>query len=131
MPSGIMGTVDFVDDMGQLQMTWDNGRTLALVPGEDRFTVISQPKHEPCMEETSELSKKQHPIENENRNEQRRHNIRFPVGLSWMASLQEDLFIENRIAEMSPKEKLLLEAAMQMAPVKIAALHCYDFLLDN
>ncbi|WP_088225793.1 DUF4314 domain-containing protein [Desulfosporosinus sp. FKB] len=44
MPSGLTGTVDFVDDIGQLQMTWDNGRTLALVPGEDSFSAISQPK---------------------------------------------------------------------------------------
>lgn len=42
MPPGLMGTVDFVDDIGQLQMTWDNGRTLALVPGEDSFSVVSQ-----------------------------------------------------------------------------------------
>lgn len=136
MPSGMMGTVDFVDDIGQLQMTWDNGRTLALVPGEDTFTVISQPKHESYIEETSELSEKQHPIENEGQHtqEQHRQNICFPVGLSWTASPQEDLFIENRITEMSPKEILLLEAAMQMAPVKTAAdfinlsfqLYCYE-----
>ncbi|NLO40921.1 MAG: DUF4314 domain-containing protein [Ruminiclostridium sp.] len=44
MPSGLKGTVDFVDDAGQLQMTWDNGRSLALVPGEDSFAVVSQPE---------------------------------------------------------------------------------------
>lgn len=44
MPSGLQGTVDCVDDMGQLQMKWDNGRSLALVPGEDHFTVISRPE---------------------------------------------------------------------------------------
>ncbi|HVJ50066.1 DUF4314 domain-containing protein [Desulfitobacterium sp.] len=44
MPSGLMGTVDFVDDAGQLQMVWDNGRSLALVPGEDSFATISQPE---------------------------------------------------------------------------------------
>ena len=44
MPPGLMGTVDFVDDIGQLQMTWDNGRTLALVPGEDSFSAVSQPE---------------------------------------------------------------------------------------
>lgn len=38
MPSGMMGTVDFVDDFGQLQMKLDNGRCLALVLGEDSFT---------------------------------------------------------------------------------------------
>lgn len=46
MPSGLMGAVDFVDDIGQLQMKWDNGRSLALVPGEDSFTVVSQPEPE-------------------------------------------------------------------------------------
>lgn len=43
VPSGTEETVDFVDDAGQLQMQWDNGRTLALIPGEDRFSVIPQP----------------------------------------------------------------------------------------
>lgn len=42
MSSGLMGTVDFVDDIGQIQMTWDNGRSLALVPGEDSFTTVTQ-----------------------------------------------------------------------------------------
>ena len=37
---GTEGEVDFVDDAGQLHMKWDNGRTLALVPGEDSFSVL-------------------------------------------------------------------------------------------
>lgn len=45
MPSGLMGTVDFVDDIGQLQMKWDNGRSLALVPDVDNFATISKPEH--------------------------------------------------------------------------------------
>ncbi len=44
MPSGLMGTVNFVDGIGQLQMKWDNGRSLALVPGVDRFNTVSQPE---------------------------------------------------------------------------------------
>ena len=32
---GTEGEVDFVDDEGQLHMKWDNGRSLALIPGED------------------------------------------------------------------------------------------------
>ena len=38
---GTEGEVDFVDDAGQLYMKWDNGRGLALIPGEDSFTVIT------------------------------------------------------------------------------------------
>ena len=37
---GTQGTVDFVDDMGQIHMKWDNGRTLALIPSEDVFKKI-------------------------------------------------------------------------------------------
>ena len=40
VPSGTEGVVELVDDAGQLHMKWDNGRTLAIVPGEDSFTVL-------------------------------------------------------------------------------------------
>ena len=42
VPDGTEGTVNRVDDIGQIHMNWDNGRTLALVPGEDSFSVIRQ-----------------------------------------------------------------------------------------
>lgn len=38
---GTEGVVDCVDDIGQIHMKWDNGRTLALIPGEDSFTKIA------------------------------------------------------------------------------------------
>ena len=37
---GTEGEVDFVDDIGTIHMKWDNGRSLALIPGEDSFTVL-------------------------------------------------------------------------------------------
>lgn len=37
---GTEGIVDLVDDAGSIHMKWDNGRTLAIVPGEDSFTVL-------------------------------------------------------------------------------------------
>ena len=33
MPPGLKGIVKSVDDAGQLHMIWENGRSLALVPG--------------------------------------------------------------------------------------------------
>lgn len=40
VPPGTEGVVDFVDDACQIQMLWNNGRTLALIPGVDSFSVI-------------------------------------------------------------------------------------------
>jgi hypothetical protein len=44
VPSGTKGTVKFVDDMGQIHMKWDNGRTLALIPEVDEFKIIEEVK---------------------------------------------------------------------------------------
>lgn len=43
VPSGTKGTLDFIDDACQMHMKWDNGSTLALIPDEDRFSVILPP----------------------------------------------------------------------------------------
>lgn len=37
---GTMGTCEMVDGIGQLMMKWDDGRTLSLIPGVDRFKVL-------------------------------------------------------------------------------------------
>ena len=43
-PPGTMGTVVYVDDMGQLGVEWDNGSALSLIPGEDSFSKVYAPE---------------------------------------------------------------------------------------
>ena len=52
---GMRGTVDFIDDAGQIFMKWDNGRRLALVPNEDKFRILT--KEEIKQEESPEVLK--------------------------------------------------------------------------
>lgn len=45
IPAGMRGSVDMVDDIGDIHMNWDNGRSLALIPGVDDFKTIT-PEYE-------------------------------------------------------------------------------------
>ncbi len=40
VPIGTLGTVDYVDDAGQIGVSWDNGSTLSLIYGVDKFEVV-------------------------------------------------------------------------------------------
>ena len=40
VPETAIGTVDFVDDAGQIHVTWDSGSSLALIPAVDEFLFI-------------------------------------------------------------------------------------------
>ena len=42
VPPGTRGTVAYVDDLGDIGMHWDNGRTLGLIPSRDSFRVLNQ-----------------------------------------------------------------------------------------
>ena len=41
IPPGTKGTVVGVNPVG-LDMKWDNGRSLALIPEEDKFTILDE-----------------------------------------------------------------------------------------
>lgn len=42
---GDIGTVQYVDDAGQIQMCWRRGSRLALIPGVDSFRIIGHEEH--------------------------------------------------------------------------------------
>ena len=44
MPYGLKGTVKFVDDAGQIHMSWENGSSLALNINEDTFEKVEAPE---------------------------------------------------------------------------------------
>lgn len=42
LKSGDRGTVDFIDDAGQIGMVWDSGSRLSLIPHVDRFCKVAR-----------------------------------------------------------------------------------------
>ncbi len=42
LKAGNRGTVDFVDDAGQIHMKWETGSSLAIIPGVDVFRIVSE-----------------------------------------------------------------------------------------
>jgi hypothetical protein len=42
---GDIGTVQYVDDAGQIQMRWRRGSQLALIQGVDSFKIIGHEEH--------------------------------------------------------------------------------------
>ena len=61
VPSGTRGTVKYVDDAGQIGMSWDNGQGLALIPGEDSFRKLS-PEEIVAEQQTSGMDEGDTPV---------------------------------------------------------------------
>lgn len=41
-PIGTLGTVNGVDDIGSIMVSWDNGSSLSVVYGEDSVRIVSE-----------------------------------------------------------------------------------------
>ena len=54
VPPGTRGTVERVNSYGDIEMSWDNGRTLSLIPGEDSFRKLTMEELEAEQELASE-----------------------------------------------------------------------------
>jgi hypothetical protein len=40
LKAGDIGVIEFVDDAGQIHVSWENGSRLALIPGVDEYEII-------------------------------------------------------------------------------------------
>jgi hypothetical protein len=56
IPDGTKGTVNYVDSLGTIHTTFDNGRKLGICPDADSFHQISEPTEELSEEMTMEIS---------------------------------------------------------------------------
>ena len=54
VPHGTRGTVERVNSYGDIEMSWDNGRTLSLIPGEDSFRKLTMEELDAEQEITAE-----------------------------------------------------------------------------
>ena len=54
VPPGTRGTVERVNSYGDIEMSWDNGRSLSLIPGEDSFRKLTMEELEAEQELASE-----------------------------------------------------------------------------
>ena len=54
VPPGTRGTVERVNSYGDIEMSWDNGRSLSLIPGEDNFRKLTMEELEAEQELTAE-----------------------------------------------------------------------------
>ena len=54
VPPGTRGTVERVNSYGDIEVSWDNGRTLSLIPGEDSFRKLPMEELESEQELTAE-----------------------------------------------------------------------------
>ena len=62
VPPGTRGTVIYVDDIGQIGMAWDNGRSLSLVPGEDNFRKLT-PEEIEAEQQISDMDEDNSPVQ--------------------------------------------------------------------
>ena len=54
VPPGTRGTVERVNSYGDIEMSWDNGRSLSLITGEDSFRKLTMEELEAEQELTAE-----------------------------------------------------------------------------
>jgi NOL1/NOP2/fmu family ribosome biogenesis protein len=51
---GTMGTIRLIDGLGQIHVNWDNGRGLAVIPGEDEYEIMGKKSEEEFLKDAYE-----------------------------------------------------------------------------
>lgn len=68
LPKGLIGQVQYVDDLGQIHMSWENGSSLALNIEVDQFSIFTRKKENNLIDVVI-VKPKQHPYVTQIKNE--------------------------------------------------------------
>lgn len=130
---GTIGVVDFIDDIGQIHVKWENGSSLALVEGVDEFEIINtdlsvaerrinsnqilkEAERKMIMKEkstkiTPELIEEITEFLNEHRENCLKSMLGLPVPEDFIGGTMDNLYIVNElIFQINVEDSFLIEA---------------------